>query len=64
MWDEVGVAFDFACVGRTLLSVAFELDVDLDLDDDREGHGFIRAEKLPIKSTRLQALRAHMRGMR
>ena len=64
MWDEVGVALDFACVGRTHLSVAFELDVDLDLDDDREGHGFSRAEKLPIKSTRLQALRAHMRGMR
>ena len=34
-------------MGRTLLSVAFDSDVDLDsdLDLDQEGHGFSRAEK-------------------
>jgi len=49
-------------VGRTLLSVAFDLDVavdaDFDFDFDREGHGFSRAEIEPPKSTRLQPLRA------
>ena len=49
-------------MGRTLLSVAFDLDVavdaDFDFDFDREGHGFSRAEIEPPKSTRLQPLRA------
>jgi hypothetical protein len=40
-------AFDFARVGRTLLSVAFDFDLDLDFDFDQEGPGFSRAEKEP-----------------
>jgi hypothetical protein len=55
-------AFDvsFARVGRTLLSDALDVDLDLafDSDSDREGHGFSRAENAPPKSTRLQPLRA------
>ena len=52
-------------MGRTLLSDAFDFDLDFDLGPDsdfdldvaREGHGFSRAEKLPTKSTRLHPLR-------
>jgi len=32
-------------VGRSLLSVAFDLDLDFDRDFDREGHDFRRAAK-------------------
>jgi hypothetical protein len=41
------------------LSDALDLDFvfAFDLDFDREGHGFSRAAKLSIKSTRLQPLR-------
>jgi hypothetical protein len=70
MGATIDVDFDFACVGRTLpsassgqaLSDVFDFDLAFDLafdfDSDREGHGFSRAAKLRIKSTRLQPLRA------
>jgi hypothetical protein len=43
VWDLARVGF--ARVGRTLLSVAFDVDLDpdFDFDFDREGHGFSRA---------------------
>jgi hypothetical protein len=44
----------FARANRTLPSDAFDSDLDL----NPEGHGFSRADKLTIKSTRLQPLRA------
>jgi hypothetical protein len=40
---------DFDRVGRTLLSVAFDVDLDVDSDSDREGHGFSRTAKPPPK---------------
>jgi len=48
----------FARMNRTLPSDAFDPDLDSDLDLNPEGHGFSRADKLTIKSTRLQPLRA------
>jgi hypothetical protein len=52
---------DSARVGRTLLSDAFDVDldfaVDLAFDLDREGRGFSRAENAPPNSTRLQPLK-------
>jgi hypothetical protein len=47
------VALDFARVGRTLLSDAFDVDLvfdfDLAFDVDREGHGLSRADNEPEK---------------
>ena len=52
-------AFDFAFahVGQTLLSDAFDVDLDVNFafDSNREGHGFSRAEKQSFESARLQA---------
>ena len=47
----------FAHVGRTLLSDAFDVDLDVNFafDSNREGHGFSRAEKQSFESARLQA---------
>jgi hypothetical protein len=51
-------------VGRTLLSVAFDLDLDVDLDFDRKGHGFIRAAKQSFERARLKPGRkADSKGM-
>jgi hypothetical protein len=49
--------FDPAHVGRTLLSDAFDVDLDVNFafDSNREGHGFSRAEKQSFESARLQA---------
>jgi len=41
-WRAFDFDVDFARVGRTLLSDAFDVDFDSDLDFDREGHGFSR----------------------
>jgi hypothetical protein len=57
VWDLARVGF--ARVGRTLLSVAFDVDLDpdFDFDFDREGHGFSRAATRRQKRTRLQPLK-------
>jgi hypothetical protein len=52
----------FARMNRTLPSDAFDPDLDSDLDLNPEGHGFSRADKPPIRSTRLQPLRGE-KGM-
>jgi hypothetical protein len=46
---------DFARVGRTLLSDAFDVDVVVASDFDREGHGLSRAEKDPTQINRASA---------